>query len=322
MSFGDIKLQDRAIQFLSSSIENKRISHSLLFFGPEGVGKKFTAMMLAKALNCETKGPLDCCDRCLSCEKIDGFCHPDVNWIEPEGAGNKIRIERIRGLRKNIALKPFEGRVKFFIIERSHLLNDEAANCILKTLEEPPKASIIILITDDLNKIFPTIRSRCQWVLFSSARPERLKEVLIKGYNLTDKDAHFLSHFSEGKIGKAIAMKKTGGLDWKNKILDSFSKEAIIFKEDPFFFNNTREEILNQMDIITSWYRDIFILKNGGDSSLLINIDRTADLRLKADSLSKERIRDILDETLKTRTYIERNVNPKLALTNLARMVE
>jgi len=322
MSLGDIKSQDRAVDFLKKSIEAQRLSHSLLFFGPEAIGKKLTAMTLAKAFNCEVRGPLDCCDGCSSCHRITNFNHPDVHWIEPEGSGNKIKIERIRTMKERIALKPFEGKSKFFIIERSHFMRDEAANSILKTLEEPPKDSFIVLITDDLNKILPTLRSRCQWVLFSSVMAERLKGFLVQEYNLTDKDAHFLSHLSEGKIGKALTMKDKGSLKWKNEVLDKFSKESIIFMEDPFFFNNKREDVLSLVDIIVSWYRDLFVLKNSQDTSLLINVDRIDDIRSKTESLSRDKIKEILEEALKTRAYIERNVNPKLALSNLAGRIE
>jgi len=151
---------------------------------------------------------------------------------------------------------------------------------------------------------------------------ERLKGFLVQEYNLTDKDAHFLSHLSEGKIGKALTMKDKGSLKWKNEVLDKFSKESIIFMEDPFFFNNKREDVLSLVDIIVSWYRDLFVLKNSQDTSLLINVDRIDDIRSKTESLSRDKIKEILEEALKTRAYIERNVNPKLALSNLAGRIE
>jgi len=318
MSFKDIKLQDKAVEFLKRSIEKERLPHGLLLFGPEAVGKRVAALNLAKTLNCEIERASDCCDKCLSCSKINKLTHPDVTWLEPEGPGNKIRIEKIRAMKETIALKPSEGRVKFFIIEKAHLLADEAANSMLKTLEEPPKDSVIILITDDINRVFSTLRSRCQWVLFSASRPEDIRGFLIDRYDLPQRDASFLAHFSEGRIGRAIAMKDEGSLRWKNEVLDRFSKEAIIFDEDPFFFKNKRERLLNMIDVIASWYRDLFILKSGGDVSVLVNADRMEDLRSKADLLSLDEAKDILNETLKTRYYIERNVNPKLALTNLA----
>jgi len=322
MSFRDIAFQDKAIEFLKRSQEAGKLSHSLLFFGPEAVGKREVAITLAKALNCNEGKEADSCDSCPSCKKIDGLSHPDVHWIGPEGAGNVIKIASIRAMQKKINLKPFEGQVKFFIIDRAHLLAEEAANSLLKTLEEPPKETVIILITNDLEKIFPTIRSRCQWVLFSQASPGELKEILKKKYTLSEVDAHFLSHLSEGRIGKAIAIKEEGGLKWKNAIIDGFTMENIIANEDALYFGNKREKVLDIMDVMISWYRDMLILANGADAALVINADRIDDLIKKANALSEYKIRELLAETLKMRAYIEQNVNPKLALSNLAFMTE
>ncbi|MEE8360256.1 MAG: DNA polymerase III subunit delta' [Candidatus Omnitrophota bacterium] len=319
----DIRFQDRAIDFLKASMEGDKLSSSLLFFGPDSVGKSTTALMVAKALNCRTGGsPSYSCDRCTSCRKIEGRNHPDVHWIHPEGAGNKIRIERIRILKNDIVLKPFEGAAKFFIIEDAHLLTDAAANSLLKILEEPPRDSYIILIADDLYKIFFTIRSRCQWVLFSQAPLDALKNFLVKEHNVPEKEAHFLSHLSRGRIGKALEMKAAGSLERKNEIVDRFTQENIIFHEDPLFFDKRREEILDIMDVLINWYRDIFILNNNGDRSLIVNADRTEDLELISRSLSAESVSDTLREVIQARTDIAGNVNPKLVLSSLVSNME
>jgi DNA polymerase-3 subunit delta' len=273
--------------------------------------------MLAKAANCASKRASYSCDSCVSCKKIDGKNHPDIHWIAPEGAGNKIRIDRIRTLKQNIVLKPFEGHAKFFIIEDAHLLADAAANSLLKILEEPPKDSYIILITDDLHKIFPTIRSRCQWVLFSQAPPDSLSGFLVNKYGMPEKEAYFLAHLSEGRIGKALHMKEAGSLEWKNEVVNRFTRENIIFSQDPLFFDNKREGVLDIMDVLLSWYRDIFILTNKGDKSLIVNADRIEDLESRSSSLSPESANDILYEVARARNDIAANVNPKLVLSSL-----
>ncbi len=317
MSFEDIKLQDRAAGFLKRCLAEERLSHSLLFFGPDGVGKGLAALTLAKALNCESKGPRDSCDVCSSCRRTASRNHPDITWIMPEGAGNVIKIERIRVMKEKISLKPFEGRAKVFIIDGAHLLNEESANSMLKILEEPPKDSIIILITEDLSKILPTLRSRCQWVLFSPAKTADLKKFLISEYGFMETEAHLFSHLAGGSIGRAIIMKDKNMLEEKNAIIDRFSKESVIFEEDPLFFNKKKAELASLMDILISWYRDIFILTNGGSESLLTNVDRLADLRSKAGSLSPDKAREALEEALRMQRYIKENANPKLVLANL-----
>lgn len=318
MPLKDIKMQDRALEFLTASMKRERLPNSLLFFGPESVGKKLTAVAVAKALNCETDGPRDYCGSCPSCRKIDLSNHPDVHSIEPEGPGNVIRIEKIRRMKEAINLKPFEGKAKIFIIKDAHLLPLEAANSMLKILEEPPMNSYIILITNDLNKIIPTIRSRCQWVIFSPANPEALKDYLIEQHAVEAGKAHFLSHFSAGRIGEAISMKDVGSLDRRNDIIDRFKKDNIIFNEDPLFFDNTREELLGIVDVLISWYRDVFVLSNGADVTLLVNIDRLEDLRATSGRLGEKRAKAILDAVLNAWFDIKSNVNPKLVLCDLA----
>lgn len=318
MSFRDIKLQDKAVEFLQASIAGNRLSHSLLFSGPEAVGKRSAALALAKALNCETAGPSDCCDSCPSCARITGRNHPDVMWIEPDGSGNVIKIERIRDMKRRIGLKPFEGRAKVFIIDRAHLLADAAASAMLKTLEEPPANSVIILVSDDAYRMLPTLRSRCQWVLFRASTPEEVTKFLINERGAPEEEARFLSHFSEGRIGRAISAMANGSLAWKNGVLDRFSKKGIIFDEDEFFFKAKRSDLLGMMDVLTSWYRDMFVIKSGADGSLVINIDRLDKLKAGAGSLEAREIKEMLEETIKTRYYLERNANAKLALSNLA----
>lgn len=322
MSFQDIKLQDDAIRILKRSVEKDMLAPGLLFFGRRGTGKSLTAVTLAKTLNCAVKGPSDSCDGCASCRKIESGNHPDVHMIKPEGPGNMIKIEKMKNLHRSIILKPFEGRTKLYIIEEAHLLNDESENSILKILEEPPKDSVIILITDSPDRIFATLKSRCQWIRFSQAPPDDLKEALVKEYNLKEKDAHFLSRLSQGSLGKALAMKEEGTLDWKNDVLDRFSRDAIVLREDSFFFGKKRIETLDFVDVLISWYRDILILQSGADAALIINIDRIEDIRMNAQAITRDKLNEILGEALAMRSHIEQNVNPKLALGNFALTAE
>jgi len=311
-------MQDRAIAYLKTSITAGKLPHSLLFFGPEGVGKTLTAKALAKALNCPAMGPADFCNECESCVKIEKANHPDVHWIEPEGAANKIKIEKIRKLKEEINLKPFEAKTKVFIVDKAHFLADEAANSMLKVLEEPPADSVIILVSDDLGSMLPTIRSRCQWVVFSQAGADELKAYLIDAMKMGESEAHFLAHLSEGRIGKAVSMDAKGALGWKNGVIDGFSAENVIYKEDPLYFGATRAQTLEALEVLLGWYRDIFVTKCGGREPLLINVDRLDDIKQKAGSFSEEGIRTMLSETMKAHSHIRRNVNPKLAMADLA----
>ncbi|MBS1113480.1 MAG: polymerase subunit gamma and tau, partial [Nitrospirae bacterium] len=177
MSFRDIIGQDRAVRILLKTIERARIPSSYLFAGESGIGKKLTAINLAKALNClqprthvSRLTTYDCCDACSSCKKIDANIHPDFTLILPENG--QIRIEEIRAIDSTLSLKAFEGTYKTVIIDDADTLNQSAANAFLKTLEEPPADSLIVLISSNPDRLPDTIRSRCSRINFMPLPPK------------------------------------------------------------------------------------------------------------------------------------------------------
>ncbi len=219
MSFKEILGQGIPIAILKNSLKAERVAHAYLFLGEEGVGKRLAALNLAKALNCE-KNSVDACDCCPSCRKIERFFHPDVKWFEPDGLSQTIKLEHILELQREIYLKPFEGRKKVFILLEAERMNREAANAFLKTLEEPPGESILILISASSDKLLPTIKSRCQPVRFSLIPPEMVERFLRENLDCKADEARSLSLVSGGRLGEAVRLKKEGILEEKEKILD------------------------------------------------------------------------------------------------------
>jgi DNA polymerase III subunit delta' len=217
MSFDNIKGQDRAIGFLRCAIQNNRVGHAYVFFGPEGVGKRLTAVNFAKALNCAAPkdgGPCDPstgsgshpkpvagCDECISCRKIDAMNHPDFIVLSPEKDSALIKIDAVRELARDISLKPYEARKKVYIIDDAALMKHEAQNALLKTLEEPVTDSVLILVTGDISRLFSTIRSRAQEVRFFPLAADEVKEVLIGVHGIEKTRAHILAHISSGTPG-------------------------------------------------------------------------------------------------------------------------
>ncbi len=321
MSFKDIKGQDKAIELLVSGIKQKRLAHAYLFAGPESIGKGKAAQTLAKTLNCEEE-KLDSCDKCPSCRKIDNGNHPDVHWISPEGRGDIIKIEKIRWLRQNISLKPYEAKAKFYIIDKAHKMNDAASNALLKTLEEPPANSILILISQNPERLFYTIKSRCQKVNFKAMDQDALARILKDEYNLSSEKSHFFSFFSSGRIGKAILLKDENTLEWKNRLIDEFIDRGSVFDEESAFFSNERKNILEALGILATWYRDILVMKTSGAEELVINRDRVRDLKKSTSNYSQDTILSLLEDVRKTSILIQQNVNPKLALSSLASRAE
>ncbi len=200
MSFNDIVNQEIAKRILASAIEDNRVHHSYLFFGPEGSGKKLTALEFAKALNCLNRKDNEPCDSCSSCRKIHGYLHPDIMWISPSGPKQVIGIDAIRNIERFAQLKSFEARYRIFVVEEPENLTKEAGNSFLKTLEEPPSNVVIILISAFPDRILPTIVSRCQKIKFVSLPPSKGIEVVKKRFNIDEKKAHTLYFVCSGKI--------------------------------------------------------------------------------------------------------------------------
>src|SRR5215510_2932177 len=192
---GNRKIIDR----LRAKLREDRFPHGLIFSGPAGVGKHTAALMIAKALNCKkATAPDDFCNECPSCRKIEVGTHPDVMTITVEEDASQIKIAQIRHLLSMLALQPLEGRNKVFIIDPADMMNPEAANALLKGLEEPPENSFLILITVNVHELLLTVRSRCQVYNFT---PLTLDE--IRQHGIADE---LTVRWSQGSIGRARSL--------------------------------------------------------------------------------------------------------------------
>jgi len=181
MAFENILGQDRPKETLHKALRKNRIPNSYLFYGPESTGKKFTAIEVCKALNCETLRPVDSCNKCLSCQKIKKGIHPDLFILEPKKHSPTakeavLKIDDIRELQKKLIYLPYEGSTKVVIIDNAEHMNHQAANSFLKTLEEPPTKTLIILIASNPYQLLPTILSRCQGIRFYPLPNEAIKK--------------------------------------------------------------------------------------------------------------------------------------------------
>lgn len=314
MSFAHIKGQDTALNLLKGFIGQGRVASSYLFCGPESVGKKLAAINLAKTMNCEgatALARLEACGTCASCKKIDKLEHPDFHLFLED----PVKIEDIRQLKKDIGLRPYEGKFKVFIIDNAHTLTAEAQNALLKVLEEPPAMSLIILITSKPALLFKTIISRCRIIKFSSLPRQYLKSILENEHGLDKNYAHFLSYFSEGRPGIALKLKDTDLFRDKNRIIDDFCiRKSFAAGNLP---DMEREELKASLNILAVWYRDVYLVKAGFKESEIINFDRESDLDKFASELKfsdLDRIFKCISDSLR---YIDQNLNMKLLLSNL-----
>ena len=197
MAFNNLVGNSSAKEILKNSVKYSHISHSYIFSGPPGVGKKLFALEFARLINCESEMQENC--KCSSCNKIKRMIHPDVSLLEYEGE-KTIKIDHVRSdLEERVYLSPFESSYKIFIVDDADRMNNNAQNAFLKTLEEPPAFSIIILVTQSINHIIPTIKSRCQIVNFSPLEDKHIKTILVDSPSADKEDIDEAVQLSRGK---------------------------------------------------------------------------------------------------------------------------
>lgn len=313
MSFSDIIGHKNIISYLIEAADNKRLSPAYLFIGPDGVGKKTTALNLAKYLNCESLNQKPC-DLCPSCKRIDSGNHPDVTVLTPSGKSGIINIDSIRDIRTNAYLKPYESKYKIFVLDNAEGLNQEASNSLLKVLEECPEGNIFILISTSAELLLPTITSRSQLLKFSVTAQNDVTDLLIKKYGVENQKAQMITKLSGGRVGFAVEMINTDISIRKNEVIDSV--QDVIMNNNLSGFKDwekdDRPSFSEEMLYILSWFRDILLYKVSQDDKLMINYDRINEIKKMKDKISFDRLEGLMDKLIKLNTYVDANVNMKL----------
>jgi DNA polymerase III subunit delta' len=324
MTFEDIIGQEKAVARLKNYADTRALDGTYLFTGPSGVGKALTALAFAKAVNCLTDGAYGC-DECVSCRKIEKGSHPDIHVIdsaagqgEPDEDSSQIKISAIRAVQEDINYRPYEARKKVFIINNAHQLNLESANAFLKTLEEPPRDSLIILVTDRPSLLLPTVLSRCRVIKFYPLERSALEKILLghpdAGRDRDPAEAHFLAYFSEGSLGTALRLKSSGMYEEKNKVINLFC--GLGSHDQDAVSLASRQDLLTSFNILASWFRDIYLIKTGA-ADQIINSDRQKELASLTQAYSfgeLDRIFAVLSESV---MHVGRNLNKKLLVSNV-----
>lgn len=299
--------------------------HAYLFTGPQGTGKLTTALAFAFALNCEDLQPDgDSCGNCLQCRMVSGNGHPDVEIISPDGAETKIK--QMREMRRAAQYAPVRGKRKIVIVEQADTMNEESANCILKTLEEPPHYLTIILLSRNPALMLPTIRSRCMQVRLSGVPAEELAAALVERFDVSMERADFIAAYSEGRPGLAISILKNEDFDsWREKIIEfaaevsasdqrhalRLSEELQALAEDGKEEGKTQRAAMRSLlDALVLWYRDLLSLSVREDAAQLVNIDMRH--RLSLFPMTPDRASLSIETLLWARRAIEGNANIQL----------
>jgi len=314
MSFNEIIGQELAVDILKKAMGERRLAHAYLFIGPEGTGKALLARVFAKALNCE-KGEIEPCGECVSCKKIEGNIHPDVVILSPEGKSSQIGIDPIRRIGEATSLKPYEGRTKVFVIDGADKMTEEAANSLLKTLEEPPRDTVLLLLASNMFRLQPTIVSRCQKVLFHPLNERAIMKELIDRYGLEEKKAACVARFSEGRLGRAIEVLEGEALAKRNKVVEEFLAPKQFGYEDTWLYGEPREKVNEALNALAVYFRDMLVFNISRDQGLLVNLDRASDIARDAAKYTVERLEGIIETIAATQEQIKRNANIKIALS-------
>lgn len=261
--FDNIIGNNRIKEMLIKTVKQNTTSHSYLFIGNQGIGKKLIAKEFAKMILCTSNEKY--CNNCKSCIEFDTNNNPDFLFIEPDG--NSIKIEQIRYLQKRIQEKPIISDKKVYIINDADRMTQEAQNCLLKTLEEPPEFAILILIGSNENSFLATIKSRCMILHFQKIENQEIKKFLQKNYGINDISENILDTF-QGSIGKAILLKdKQEEYEKIQEMIDCLNKKDFIdivkLAESLY---KSKEEILEILD-----YINIILLKKAKENYIYTN---------------------------------------------------
>jgi len=317
MGFADIKGQDRAIKILKNSIRTNHLAHAYLFVGQSGIGKKTTALALAQSINCLNFNDFsgDSCNNCISCKKIMSGNQPDVKIIKPDG--RSIKIDRVRSLRSEIFFKCYESKFKVIIFDEAHFLTIEAANSLLKVLEEPPENTVFILVTSEPQQLPDTIISRCQQVQFQSLNSEVIKGIFFQKYPNRRGQIGLLASLARGSLSKTEELLQDKELMEKRSEIIKLLKKiiSVSFGEISLWcekWDKDRQNVKIILEMIQLWYRDLLVWGTTKEEALLINQDYLIDIKNNQHTLTN--INKVLLLTQKSLRALEYNANPRLVL--------
>ncbi len=312
MAFEDIIGHDRQKRFLKFFLENKNIPHAFLFCGQEGIGKKRMAREFVRHLFCETR---DACGTCRPCIKLDRGSHPDLVVIENEGS---IGIDDSRLISKEISEHPFEAEKRVIIIDNAETMTTEAANALLKTVEEPPPYNHFFIITSSERDIPMTIRSRCSRVPFSLLSPAQLEEYFSGRKSIDGQKASLLSAISFGSIGSGLFWLDDDNFSLRLKLAGILSGQVKGFVASSWvaeMASRTDRTAAMYLAFLLSFFRDLFVRHETGEESRIVNTDLIDELdATRYDPDWVERSIKRIQESVRIMRY---NVNRWLVFENL-----
>lgn len=324
--FQDIVGQEQIKEQLRNAISTGKVSHAYIINGEKSSGKEFIARMFAMSLQCE-KGEIEPCQECRSCKQALSDNHPDIIRVTHEKP-NTISVEDIRTqVNNDVAIKPYSGAYKIYLINEAEKMTPQAQNAILKTLEEPPAYAVILLLTANVNSLLPTILSRCVVLNMKPVADELVKKYLMEQLQIPDYKAEVCVAFARGNVGRAKALAssedfenvKAEAISLLKYIQDMELNEIIaaIKKKTEY-----KLEINDYLDICAIWYRDVLLFKATNDVNHLVFRDEIQTLRKTAQRSSYEGIEQVIRALDTAKRRLDANVNFELTMELLMMTIQ
>jgi DNA polymerase-3 subunit delta' len=319
MSFNYIEGHEQPVGILKRALANATLAHAYLFSGEAGIGKKMTALALAAAANCQNTGVDGGCGECPSCRRIATNGHPDVHLLVPDG--DEIKIDQVRQVQADLALKPFEGAKKTLIVDGVDRMNAASSNAFLKTLEEPPGDALIVLITALPQSLLPTIRSRCQEIRFQPLPRHTLAQALMKKRGLSEDDAWFLAALAQGSMGRGLEMDVEQEKAERSQVMDLWSGlpqlgagEAAALSEK---YAKDRDRFDRLLVIGVECLRDAMVYRETGEVRLLVHAAAEERYRQWGERSPLQSMLADLELVEASRSLLDRRVSAQLVAENL-----
>lgn len=329
MPFRQIVGHRRLVALLARAAAQDRVPPSLLLAGPNGVGKRRTALALAETLNClepilaDDGSSRDACGTCGACRKIERGTHPDVLVIEPGETGS-IKIEQVRDVIDRAQYRPFEGRRRVVIIDDADALVPQAQNALLKTLEEPPSASVFVLVSSLPDTLLQTVRSRCPRLRFAPLLPADVAAVLVRDHDYAQADAMAAAADADGSVGRALsaqAADATAAREVAQTLLAETARRADpqrrlesakLLAATKGSSASERDQLAACLRVLSSLLRDLGVIASGADSRLLANADLDTELERLSSSWDADRSSRAFAAVDRALSALERNASPKI----------
>lgn len=328
MSFADLIGHTKLVPLVSRAVARDTLPPALLLAGPAGIGKRRLALAVARAVNClqprsSAAFERDACGACAACRRIERGVHPDVIVVEPGDTGS-IKIDQVRDIVDRAGYRPFEGRRRVVVIDEADALVPAAQNALLKTLEEPPSASIFILVSSIPDALLATVRSRCPRLRFAALQPSEVAEVLVRDHGYAEPDARAAAADADGSVGRALSAESsdlTMAREQAQRVLEQTarttdpSRRLELAKElggKTGAVGGERDQLRTCVRVLATLLRDLGALAAGADGRTLANADCESLLRRLSAAFDQDRSLRAYVATDRALGALDRNASPKI----------